>query len=251
MSGTEPAVAPGRSVRTQKTHVDTKEQVPRGPASHDAKRVPPGKRVPSGKAHANTPAVQPVDYPAAQTATMTRDGAAVVRRTGARSGGAHPAHRAPPQGARRARRPQKPRRVIVVDMGEDTFPPQAQKPHSTITVSEEQVGQVGAFIEEHPPQILQNLARFRAENAVYHVLQDAMIRKYNIEQWMYIAKDSRNNYERFIWTPTVPTAWEKHGYNEPFPVTVALGEGDHAITLELQAQNHKPNQHERGTGLGN
>jgi hypothetical protein len=34
-------------------------------------------------------------------------------------------------------------------------------------------------------------------------------------------------------------------------VTVALGEGDHAITLELQAQNHKPKQLERGTGLGN
>ena len=70
-----------------------------------------------------------------------------------------------------------------------------------------------------------------------------MIRKYDIDQWMYIATDSRT-YERFIWTPTVPTAWEKYGYNEPFSVTVSLGEDDHAITLELEAQNHKPNQHE-------
>ena len=72
-----------------------------------------------------------------------------------------------------------------------------------------------------------------------------MIQKYNIKGEMYVAEDSKaqdNENARFIWTPEVPTLGEEHGYNKPFPVTVTLGEGDHLIRVELQAQNHKPDQ---------
>ena len=93
-----------------------------------------------------------------------------------------------PQGAQGTRRSHQPRRCIVVENLKDLSPPQAQKPHSTITVSEEQVGLVRAFIEQHPSQ---KFARFRPGSVVYHVLQDAMIRKYDIDQWMYIATDLR------------------------------------------------------------